>query len=184
MKQAILLLKNKETKPFSTELTSIFKVLPIQDNNIEIFMIEDGFLEDTVSTLEALALDLDLSVRVYVTGFRKNLDTECSLVTRLLPDCEAGVYYGSKLALALPNSAREALLSAIFTDFKRNDSLYNLLEGFFAADLNVSLAANNLYMHRNTLLYRLNSFHQKTGFDLKCFRDAALIYNYLLHKQK
>ncbi len=44
---------------------------------------------------------------------------------------------------------------------------------FFKTNLNVTDAANALYVHRNTLLYRLQKITQLTGFDLKRFDDAV-----------
>jgi DNA-binding PucR family transcriptional regulator len=49
------------------------------------------------------------------------------------------------------------------------------LEQFFAMDCNVSETAKKLYIHRNTLLYRLDKFKNATGIDVRSFNDAVLI---------
>lgn len=49
------------------------------------------------------------------------------------------------------------------------------LESFFELDCNVSETAKRLYIHRNTLLYRLDKFKQETGLDVRSFRDAVLV---------
>ncbi len=54
----------------------------------------------------------------------------------------------------------------------------HLLESALAlahADLNATLAAKRLYVHRNTLLYRLRQFKLQTGLDPQRFRTAALL---------
>ncbi len=43
----------------------------------------------------------------------------------------------------------------------------------FENDLNMSKAADNLYMHRNTLLYRINKLKRLTGLDVRTFDDAV-----------
>lgn len=43
---------------------------------------------------------------------------------------------------------------------------------FLKANLNVSEASRNLYMHRNTLMYRLDKIERATGLDLRKFQDA------------
>jgi hypothetical protein len=71
-------------------------------------------------------------------------------------------------------------LSFVHQIFKRNDpsldsETLTTLERFFALDCNVSETAKKLYIHRNTLLYRLDRFKQETGLDVRQFNDAVLV---------
>ena len=43
---------------------------------------------------------------------------------------------------------------------------------FFANNLNISETARKLYVHRNTLVYRLEKLRQLTGLDIRTFDDA------------
>ena len=47
-------------------------------------------------------------------------------------------------------------------------------ESFFEADLNLSVAARQMFIHRNTLTYRLDRIQRETGLDLRVFRDAVI----------
>ena len=47
-------------------------------------------------------------------------------------------------------------------------------EHFFEADLNLSVAARRMFVHRNTLTYRLDRIRKETGLDLRVFRDAVI----------
>ena len=47
---------------------------------------------------------------------------------------------------------------------------------FLENNQNISLAAKELFLHRNTLTQRLDKFNRITSFDLKQFKDAYLIY--------
>ncbi|WP_246938895.1 PucR family transcriptional regulator [Bacillus pinisoli] len=47
---------------------------------------------------------------------------------------------------------------------------------FIENGLNVSLAAKKLFMHRNSLQYRVEKFIEKTGVDIKSFEGALVIY--------
>lgn len=47
-------------------------------------------------------------------------------------------------------------------------------ERFFEADLNLSVAARQMFIHRNTLIYRLDRIQRETGLDLRSFRDAMI----------
>ncbi|MTI68192.1 MAG: hypothetical protein FH753_16550 [Firmicutes bacterium] len=59
---------------------------------------------------------------------------------------------------------------------------------FIENDLNLSLAARKLYIHRNTLIYRIEKIEKLTRFDLRKFKDALefklllIIYKYLNEK--
>jgi carbohydrate diacid regulator len=43
---------------------------------------------------------------------------------------------------------------------------------FFENSLNVSETSRQLYIHRNTLVYRLDKIQKSTGLDLRTFEDA------------
>ena len=43
----------------------------------------------------------------------------------------------------------------------------------FENDLNVSMTASKLYMHRNTLIYRINKIEKECGLNLCKFSDAV-----------
>ena len=43
---------------------------------------------------------------------------------------------------------------------------------FFENSLNVSETSRQLYIHRNTLVYRLDKLQKSTGLDLRVFEDA------------
>ncbi|MED1723873.1 helix-turn-helix domain-containing protein [Brevibacillus parabrevis] len=57
------------------------------------------------------------------------------------------------------------------------------LETLFARQLNVSETARQLFLHRNTLLYRLDKLTEQTGLDPRQFPDAVLLQLYLLFRQ-
>ncbi|SEP12018.1 CdaR family transcriptional regulator [Paenibacillus sp. OV219] len=68
---------------------------------------------------------------------------------------------------------------------KRKDAflepeILTTLETFFSLDCNVSETAKKLYIHRNTLLYRLDKLKQETELDVRQFRDAVLVKIILL----
>lgn len=57
------------------------------------------------------------------------------------------------------------------------------IQKFLDYDLNISLAARELYIHRNTLVYRLDRLQKQTGLDVRKFEDAMLFkIAILIHK--
>ncbi len=45
-------------------------------------------------------------------------------------------------------------------------------------NLNALKTARDLFVHRNTLSYRLNKFHYLTGVDIRTTQSASLIHSY------
>ncbi len=54
-----------------------------------------------------------------------------------------------------------------------NEEMLYTIEMFFKKDLNLSDTARQLYIHRNTLVYRLDKVQRQTGLDLRKFDDAV-----------
>lgn len=59
-------------------------------------------------------------------------------------------------------------LAKIFED----GGMMQTIDVFLQNGMNVSMAARILYMHRNTLIYKLNAIKRLTGFDLRDFNMA------------
>jgi len=66
------------------------------------------------------------------------------------------------------------------SDLLLEPEIVTTLETYFAMNCNVSDTAKKLYIHRNTLLYRLDKLKQDTGLDVRLFRDAVLVKLLLL----
>ncbi len=54
-----------------------------------------------------------------------------------------------------------------------SDEMLHTIEMFFQKDLNLSETARQLYIHRNTLVYRLDKVQRALGLDLRKFDDAV-----------
>ena len=57
------------------------------------------------------------------------------------------------------------------------------IQKFFEYNLNVSEASRQLYIHRNTLIYRLDKIQKITGLDLRKFDDAIIFKIAMLVKK-
>ncbi|PLR77394.1 hypothetical protein CU633_10600 [Bacillus sp. V3-13] len=52
------------------------------------------------------------------------------------------------------------------------EKLIATLEHFFAANLNIGECANNMYIHRNSLVYRIKKIKELTGYNPQLLSDA------------
>lgn len=70
---------------------------------------------------------------------------------------------------------QKELINKFYNAFiKLDGEMIKTIEEFFNCGLNLSEAAKELYIHRNTLIYRLDKVEKYTGFDIRNFNQAAL----------
>lgn len=75
------------------------------------------------------------------------------------------------------------LICSLVTIPQLNTEQLETLETLFSRQLNVSDTARQLFIHRNTLLYRLDKLTEQTGLDPRLFPDAVLLQLFLLFRQ-
>lgn len=78
----------------------------------------------------------------------------------------------------VPRDIKKQFYEMSYTDTLKNlltEEMQKTVEKFFENSLNLSEAARNLYIHRNTLIYRLEKIQRMTGLDLRNFEDAVLL---------
>ena len=94
-----------------------------------------------------------------------------------------------RLIYQLPSRLCELFLDEIFQKEGLevlDDETLQTIDKFFENNLNVSETSRQLFVHRNTLVYRLDKIERLTGLDLRKFDDAvvfkvaALVRKYLL----
>ncbi len=82
-----------------------------------------------------------------------------------------------KMLEDVPENKLESYLSEwtdeSFREIFEDDEMLGTAEEFLRSSLNVSETSRNLYMHRNTLLYRLDKIEKATGLNIRSFSDAV-----------
>ena len=80
-----------------------------------------------------------------------------------------------RLIYQLPLPLCRMFINEIFGDKKPDqfdEETLTTINKFFENSLNVSETSRQLYIHRNTLVYRLDKLQKSTGLDLRVFEDA------------
>ena len=62
---------------------------------------------------------------------------------------------------------RELVRPLVEHDLERRSDLVRTLHAYFASGTNASEAADRMFLHRNSMLYRLERIQKLTGLDLK-----------------
>lgn len=93
-----------------------------------------------------------------------------------------------RLIYQLPTSLCELFMKEIFGDNipdNLDEEMLATINKFFENNLNVSEASRQLYIHRNTLVYRIEKLMKSTGLDIRNFDDALtfkialMVVNYM-----
>lgn len=91
-----------------------------------------------------------------------------------------------RLIYQLPTTVCKLFLKEVFRDgsFESLDAETLItIQKFFENNLNVSETSRQLYVHRNTLVYRLDKIEKITGLDLRKFDDAIIFKVAMLVKK-
>lgn len=106
----------------------------------------------------------------------------------IIPYTNLGI---GRLIYQLPTPLCKMFIDEIFgeqvPDFDEETMM--TINKFFQNNLNVSETARQLYVHRNTLVYRLEKLEKATGLDIRVFDDALtfkiamMVVNYMKYMQ-
>lgn len=173
------------TKDFVTSVDEghiiLIKTLETTDSHKELAHIANTIV-DTLNT-EAM-----VSVRVaYGTIVEEVKDVSKSYKEASMALDVGRIFYMEKNVLAynelgigrlihqLPFSLCEMFLQEVFSGRaieQFDEETLSTVNMFFENDLNISETARKLYVHRNTLVYRLEKIQKMTGLDVRKFDDA------------
>lgn len=97
-----------------------------------------------------------------------------------------------RLIYQLPIPLCKMFIREIFENKSPDDfdeETLTTINKFFENSLNVSETSRQLYIHRNTLVYRLDKLQKSTGLDLRIFEDAItfkialMVVRYMKHME-
>ena len=173
----------KEVKP-GTDIKEIEKIAKnIADTlNAEFYVKVSIGIGTVVDNIKDLARSYKEAKVAFEVG--KVFDTEKNIISYE----NLGI---GRLIYQLPTTLCEMFLQEVF----KNGSLDSLdretlmtIQAFFENNLNVSETSRKLFVHRNTLVYRLEKIRKLTGLDLRefdhaiTFKVALMVKRYLTTK--
>lgn len=80
-------------------------------------------------------------------------------------------------------SLSEKFLTPEIVSVMKDKELVECINAFFKNNLNISETSRNAFLHRNTLLYRIEKIYKVTGLNIRNFEDAmsfrllTIVYN-------
>ncbi|WP_227395830.1 helix-turn-helix domain-containing protein [Jeotgalibacillus aurantiacus] len=170
--QAVIVLKNEN---------SGFVIEPQSSDTLS--------LEELASASQAIENDLEINITFFAGSFHTvNAETRSMLLMEMdwfeqhtfhdhrQPVLSLFDVMPINLINRFSDFEKNTLFSAIFELFETEQDLPRIIQTFVENLSNVSSTAKMLYMHRNSLQYRLDKFTEKTSIDLKTFYGGLIAY--------
>ncbi|UOF91349.1 helix-turn-helix domain-containing protein [Fodinisporobacter ferrooxydans] len=170
-------------------------LLPVKDSGNPLQLIEVVH-EECRSWVDALLAEMYMDVKIGVSSIVSSADClvqgmQEAIAARQIGELQGGkngVFSFGRLGFQriLYNlhetnriRYRESMLSCETYEALGQDLRETAL-GFFRNHLNISETARVMYMHRNSLLYRLDKIRELTGYDIRKFEDAVALWTALV----
>ncbi|MDE6240953.1 MAG: helix-turn-helix domain-containing protein [Anaeroplasmataceae bacterium] len=131
------------------------------------------------ATIESLESDLNALISSYQTTSLKP-SKEIALVEKAFLEMSYGHYQFKSFLYQVKEKG--AALDFFQFIVEGSGVTEDIILAMADCDLNVSKASNLLYMHRNTLLYKIDRLISLSDFDLKSFNDLYLLVQLLRAK--
>ena len=171
-------------------------VININDNDIALVKdIKEGITQKDIENLAASIIDT-LSGEFYIKSVvgigtvvtavkdlaKSFKEAQVAIEVGKVFDSDKNIITYTNLGIArliyqLPTTLCDMFLKEVFRDgaieVLDQETLLTILK-FFENNLNVSETARKLFVHRNTLVYRLEKIKKLTGLDLREFEDAIV----------
>ena len=171
-------------------------LIPMSDNTCAVLREADAKtgLEETDSLAHMLVGTLNTEAMVKARVSYSNAFMDLSLAGRAHQEAVSAMEIGrifsadrhvsgyahlgiGRLIYQLPKDICEIFVDEIL-QAESLDSLdeetLNIIRTFFDNNLNLSETSRQLYVHRNTLVYRFEKLEKKYGLDIRSFEDALL----------
>ena len=190
---------NESVTDYLTPFTEIFEedniiVIGLDEHRIAIICLEcDIDADEMASAISATFQELNTDCYIGVSCIADN----ASLLSAAFVQALCAIRIGKKLSYSggvwffsniLPELIISELPKEALSDLKDkahevkrcldNETVEIALE-FFKHNLNISETAKFCYLHRNTLIYKLDKIQKDTGFNMRNFHEAVALRIYI-----
>jgi hypothetical protein len=143
---------------------------------LEISFDNDLDLETFRSAREFSMVELFQDFTVFICP--SHFSFKISDILNVLPDINPGIYFIEDFIPEIVLLNKTDLITKLRSYYYNRFSPETIetIIGFINQNMNASKTAKVLYMHRNTLNYRLDNFINRTEIDVRKFKGALAMY--------
>lgn len=158
------------------DMYQVNEVKKINDNLIKIYIPIDFDIDNISHAREVIMGELLQDLTIFIVP--KNFTFKVERLLNILPKLNFGIYQIEDLIYEIVKLNDIEILDKLRSYYYHRFSPETIetILGFIDQDLNASKTAKALYMHRNTLNYRLDNFIDKSDINVRKFRGALAIY--------
>ena len=141
-------------------------------------------VEQKMEMLEKLASDYDTVLKIGVgSGVKISQSSLSYQSAKMALECQKKrgtvmLYDRLDYELLLGNVSahnRKSYIGKVLKGLSDDDIA--LLECYYEEEMSLKATSERLYIHKNSLQYRLNAIRETTGYDPRKFRDAVVLYS-------
>jgi hypothetical protein len=183
MNKYILLTKSNDIdinflNEFLKDLLKNYELLTLNDY----YLIKHQYQDDKElkEAINSYMFDVEINAKVFFGIYLNDaeLDDELFVITKYFNKSLKDIFYDKKKLLSeYLTHDLEDFKNIVLKEYSNDFDMQNTLKVFFLNNMNVLKSSKELYVHRNTLINKLDRFKEKTGYDPKDFKDAYLIYS-------
>ena len=159
-------------------------------NMIKDTLILEAMVDTFVSVSSEINSIMSLNEAYIEADKAKNIGALFELEDKCFQYCNLGL---EKMIYSIPMDAcvryvKETFGEGFISD-KASEELLKTVKAYLYSNFNISVASRAIYIHRNTLMYRLEKFNKMTGLDCSDFETgtriavALLILQYIKNKE-
>ncbi|WP_422446413.1 PucR family transcriptional regulator [Thermoanaerobacterium sp. DL9XJH110] len=193
----LLLLKSElleKIEPFINSLFNEVFILNLKEILLVILPVGDlqELKETSIALYQTINEEISSKVTISIGGIARSQNelakifSDAQKALKFSPMIKSHVLYYpemtmEKLFSSIPAKKRQEFAHEIGEKLKKLDTeTFDTIRVVLECNLNMSEAARRLYIHRNTLMYRLEKIASITGLDLRNFKDAIILEIYFL----
>ena len=143
------------------------------NKDVDLKMMIQDMMSETLSNIQAY-----VSYPILFEDMTTHMTTMQTLISHITLQGKA-LITDHDIVEGYHHHIKPLLRSFIFKKYAHESYMLDTIKTYLDHNQNMSQASKELFIHRNTLMMRLDKFHEVTGFDVKKFYDAYLIYGLL-----
>lgn len=138
--------------------------------------------------IDVMSDDFDLNMKLFISDIEKDITFAPTLYQWMKTTSPIIWQYSNERITEQKNSIipmiphlfkqhdQQIFIQTILKETTDDPELLDTIKNVIECQGNVSLAAKKLYMHRNSVQYRIDKFYELTGNDLRQFNDSLRVY--------
>lgn len=152
-----------------------------QENNVLTILDTDYYSEEPINFeafRELIIDDFSDDVTIVIEPYTEDDSIDPLLLSSFIKEMPSGVFYFEDLISFVVVKHNKALQKAMiaYINERVSSDVLNTVQEFIKNGMNASLTSKQVYMHRNTLNYRIDQFIEATKINVKSFKGANAVY--------